>query len=159
MYIYEFSETHSSLDTVISFTIPDFFEIEGKDRSEFSKGGVAVSIANAAIRNIFVQNGKILIHYHPGVDPILMEEARALFKVGKQDEGNAIFKKASSKSVPGILVYDKTNLDFLGRIDFPSGTDLGGFMADKEYLYFQRRPAADVEEDFLMVYKMKLIEK
>ena len=159
MYVYELFETNASLDTTISLIIPDFFEVEGKDRSEFSKGGVSVSIANAAIRNIFVQNGKIFIHYDPGVDPILMEEARAFFRQGKRDEGNAIYKKASSKSIPGILVYDESSLELLGKINFPTGTNTGGFMADKEFLYFQRSPDPDIEEDFLRIYKMKIVAK
>lgn len=159
MYVYELSGTNATLDTIISLNIPNFFEVEGKDRSEFSAGSVSVSMATAAIRNIFVQKGKIFIHYDPGVDPVIMEEVRSLFRAGKEDEGNTIYQKASSNSVPGILIYEEASLDFLSKIDFPNGTNSGGFLADKEFIYFQRTPPEEVEEDFLRIYKMKLIEK
>lgn len=159
MYIYDFSEDNATLDTAISLDIPGFHEVEGKDRAEFSEGSFSVDMSTAAIRNIHVVNGKILIHYFPGIDPKIIDEARALYKEGKKEEGNNLYRKASAKAIPGVLIYEQATLDYLGRMAFPAGTDTDGFMADNEFLYFQRSPVPDVEEDFLRVYKIKLVEQ
>lgn len=159
LYIYNFSADEAKLDTAIHLAIPDFYEVEGKPRAEFSPGSVTINGGTAAVRNILVHNGKILVHYYPGIDPKIMEEARALWSAGKEDEGSEVYAQGASKTKPGIMVFDEKSFSYLGTLDFPIGTDVGGFMAGKQSLYFQRIPNPDVEEDFLRVYKMKLTEK
>ncbi|MEB2778235.1 hypothetical protein SYJ56_23190 [Algoriphagus sp. D3-2-R+10] len=159
LYIYDFSAKEAKLDTAIHLAIPDFYEVEGIPRSEFSPGSVTINGGTAAIRNILVLNGKILVHYYPGIDPKIIEEARSLWSAGKEEEGNAIYSKASAETEPGIMLFDEKSLSYLGTLDFLAGTNTGGFMADEDFLYFQRVPAEDVEEDFLRIYKMNLVEK
>ena len=159
LYIYDFSEEEAKLDTAIQLAIPDFHIVEGLPRTEFSPGNVTINGGTAAIQNIVIIEGKILIQYYPGIVPRIMEEARALWSSGQEEEGSAIYKKAALKAKPGIMVFDEKSFSYLGTLDFPAGTNAGGFMADKDFLYFQRIPAEDVEEDFLRVYKMKLTEK
>jgi len=159
MYIYDFSDDNTSLDTTISLDVPGFFEVGGKERKKFSEGGFSVNMSTAAIRNIHLVNDKVIIHYFPGIDPKIMDEARALYNEGKEEEGNNLYKKALEQSIPGVLIYDRSTLDYLGNMIFPSGTTTGGFVADDKFLYFQRAPASDLEEDFLRVYKIKLEEE
>lgn len=159
LYIYDFSPEKAVLDTAIHLAIPLFYEVEGKPRSEFSPGSVTINGGTAAIRNIAIVEGKILVHYYPGIDPKIIEQARALWNSGNQEEGSEIYSKAALNTKPGIMVFDEENFNYLGTLDFPAGTNAGGFMTDKDFLYFQRLPAEDVEEDFLRVYKIKLSEK
>ncbi|MFC5626979.1 hypothetical protein [Algoriphagus winogradskyi] len=159
LYIYDFSAEEAKLDTAIHLAIPDFYEVEGLPRSEFSPGNVTINGGTAAIRNILIQDGKVLVHYYPGIDPKIMEEARALWSTGKEEEGEAIYNKAASETKPGILVFDEKSLNYLGTLSFPTGINPSGFMADDNFLYFQRTPDPDVEEDFLRIYKKKLTEK
>ncbi|WP_339877071.1 hypothetical protein [uncultured Algoriphagus sp.] len=159
LYIYDFSSEDAILDSAIHLDIPDFFEIEGLPRSEFSPGSMTINGGTAAIRNILVLDGKILVHYYPGIDPKIIEEARALWSSGKEEEGGAVYAKGAANIKPGIMVFDEKDNSYLGTVDFPVGVNKDGFMADKESLYFQRTPNPEVEEDFLRVYKMKLTEK
>ncbi|SFT99126.1 hypothetical protein SAMN04489724_3225 [Algoriphagus locisalis] len=159
LYIYDFSAKEAKLDTAIHLDIPDFYEVEGLPRSEFSPGSVTINGGTAAIRNIIVQSGRILVHYYPGIDPKIMEEAMGLWNAGQEEEGEALYSKAQAKAKPGIMVFDEKDYSYLGTLDFPAGINKEGFMADKESLYFQRTPDPEVEEDFLRVYKMKLTEK
>ncbi|WP_425636072.1 hypothetical protein ACPUEN_11795 [Algoriphagus yeomjeoni] len=159
LYIYDFSTKEAKLDTAIYLDIPDFYVVEGKPRTEFSPGSVSINGGTAAIRNILVQDGKILVHYYPGIDPRIIEEARALWSSGQEEEGEAIYSKGSSNTKPGIMVFDEKTFSFLGTLDFPTGVNQAGFMASNESLYFQRTPDPEVEEDFLRIYKMKLTEK
>lgn len=159
LYIYDLSPEEAKLDTAIHLSIPDFFEVEGKPRAEFSPGSVTINGGTAAIQNIVILNGKILVQYYPGIDPKIMEEARALWSSGQEEQAETLYLKAEADTKPGIMVFDEKSFSYLGTQEFPAGTDAGGFMADKDFLYFQRIPAEDVEEDFLRVYKMKLTEK
>lgn len=159
LYIYDFTTEEAKLDSAIHLDIPDFHEVEGLPRTEFSPGSVSINGGTAAIRNILILDGKILVHYYPGIDPKIMEEAMALWSSGKEEEGEALYIKAEADTKPGIMVFDEKDYSYLGTLDFPAGVNKDGFMADKESLYFQRTPDPEVEEDFLRVYKMKLIEK
>ncbi|MDR7132200.1 hypothetical protein J2X69_004567 [Algoriphagus sp. 4150] len=159
VWIYDFTPEKSTLDTTLALDIPNLFPIEGVDRKELSKGSYSIHGGNAAIKNIFVQKGKILIFYFPGLDPREMEEAQKLWSEGKEEESSAFYEKLQKKSPPGILVYDESSLEYLGQLKYPQNTNTGGFLTDGEYIYFQRIPPEDIEEDFLRIYKMKLVEK
>ncbi|WP_192346480.1 hypothetical protein [Algoriphagus sp. Y33] len=159
VWIYDFSPKNATLDTALALDIPHLFPIEGVDREELSEGNFSVNGGNAAIKNIFVQSGKILISYFPGLDPVEMVEAQKLWSEGKEEEGMALYRKLQEKSPPGILIYDENSLELLAQLDYPKNTNNGGHLADREFIYFQKAPAQDVEEDFLRVYKMKLVEK
>lgn len=159
VWVYSFTPENATLDTALSLHIPNLFPIEGVDRKELSEGSYSVSGGNAAIKNIFIQGGKILISYSPGLDPLEMEEAQKLWEEGKEEEGMALYEKLEEKSPPGILIYDEASLEFLGQLEYPKNTNTGGFLADGEFIYFQKAADPDVEEDFLRVYKMKLTEK
>ena len=159
VWVYDFSPESAVLDTAIALNIPQFIPIEGSDRKEFSKGSYSVRGGMAAIRNIFVQNGKIIVSYYPGIDPLEMEKAQKLWEAGDEEAATAFYTKLQEKSPPGILIFDEASLKFLTQLDYPEKTSNGGFIVDKEYIYFQRAPDPDVEEDFLRIYKMKLVEE
>lgn len=157
VWIYDFSPSESKLDTALSLDIPGLFPIEGIDRNELSEGSYSFHGGTAAIRNIFIQNGLIIISYYPGMDPKQMDQAQKLFSEGKEDEGRAIYNKLNRETSPGIFVYDETTLEFLGRLSYPEIANTGGLLANDEFIYFQKKPDPDMEEDFLRVYKYKLI--
>lgn len=159
VWVYKFSPDQSTLDTTLTLSIPKFFSIKGVDRKEIAEGTYSIHGGKAAIRNIFIQNGKILISYHPGLDPAKMEEGEKLWKEGKQEESELLYKKLQEETFPGILVYDEITLEYLGQLEFPEYVNQEGFLADGEFLYFQKSPNPEKEEDFLRIYKMKLVEK
>ncbi|SHO63463.1 hypothetical protein [Algoriphagus zhangzhouensis] len=159
LWIYDFSPSMTSLDTALSLDIPGLFPIEGVERQELSEGSYSFHGGTAAIRNIFIQNGLILISYFPGMDPKLMEEANKLWSEGKEKESQAIYEKLNRETPPGIIVFDETSLEFLGRLSYPEKANTGGLLADDKFIYFQKKPDPDVEEDFLRVYKYKLTQE
>lgn len=159
VWVYDFSPTAAKLDTALTLDIPGLFPIEGVERQELSEGSYSFHGGTAAIRNIFIQNGLILISYFPGMDPEIMEEAEKLWSEGKEDEAQGIYEKLNRETRPGILVYKEASLELLGRLNYPKKANTGGFLADGEFIYFQKKPDPDVEEDFLRVYKYKLISK
>lgn len=159
VWIYDFSPTGAVLDTAISLDIPNLFPIGGVDRQELSKGSYSIHGGNAAIRNIFIQDGKLLVSYFSGMDPVKMEEAEKLWQEGKEEEAEAFYERLEKETPPGILIYDIQTLEYLGKINFPEPTQTGGFTADEQYLYFQKKPNPEVEEDFLRVYKYKLTQE
>lgn len=159
LYVYDFSADNASLDTTVQLNIPGFQVLEGVDRKEFSEGTVTINGGTPAIRNIVVIDGKILIHFYPGLDPEKMEEAEALWTAGKEEEGNAFYEKIESEVKSGMLIYDEKTLSFLGEIIFPYNLNKSGFATDGEYMYMEKTKSQELEEDFLRVYKMKLAEK
>ena len=159
VWVYSFSPEKATLDTALALDIPNLYPIEGIDRKELSEGSYSISGVNAAIKNIFVQGGKILISYYPGIDPLEMEEAEKLWMEGKEDEATVLYEKLQEKYPAGLLVYDEGSLEFLAQLNYPENTNKDGFLADDEFIYFPKTPDPDVEEDFLRIYKMKIVAK
>lgn len=159
VWVYDLTPDSSSLDTVFSLDIPELFPIEGVDRKELSEGSYSFHGGTATIWNIFIQNGKILVSYYPGLDPLEMDKAQMLWEEGKEDESEAYYNNLQKKYPPGLLIYDESSLEFLGRFSYPDITDAVSFLADDKFIYFQKKPDPDVEEDFLRIYKYKLISK
>ena len=157
--VYNLSETGAKLDTVISFSIPGFQELEPKELAEFAEGTVTINGGTPAIRNIHLVDGKVLLHYYTGLDPMKYKEIEILWNQGKSEEGKKLYQKLESETQQGILIYDEQTLELEQNLMFPDGINKDGFVAANGYLWMEKVKSEDIEEDFLRIYKMKLVEK
>lgn len=156
--VYNLSETGVELDTVISFTIPGFQELEPKDFAQFAEGTITINGGTPAIRNIHLTDGKILLHYYPGHDPAKISEAEALWEQGKSEEAEALYKKLESELNQGVLIFDENTLALEQNLMLPEYINKDGFVSAGGYLWMEKEKDEEVEEDFLRIYKMKLVE-
>jgi len=159
VYIYDFSTEEAKLDTTLQLTITGFQVVEGADRKEFSAGTITINGGTPAIRNIDTIDGKILIHFYPGLDSEKMEEVEVLWTAGKEEEGEALYEKIENEVKSGILIYDEKTLEYLGELIFRENINKDGFASDGEFIWMEKIKSNEVEEDFLRVYKMKLTAK
>jgi len=159
LHVYNLSLEGASLDTTISFSIPDFGTLEPKDLSEFSEGTVTINGSTPAIRNIHLIDDKILLHYYPGIDPEKMKEAELLWEQGKPDEAGELYEKLEAELDQGVLIFDQKTLKQEGNILLPNGLNRGGFTSANGFLWMEKAANEEEEEDFLRIYKMKLVEK
>jgi hypothetical protein len=159
LYVYDLSPTGAALDTVVSFTIPDYQPLIPKDLSEFSEGSVTINGSTAAIRNIHIIDGKILAHYYPGIAPEKMKEADELWNQGNPEEAGALYEKLEAELAQGILIFDLKTLKLEGNIPLPDGIDKEGFASAGGYLWMEKAKNEEEEEDFLRIYKVKLVQK
>ena len=159
LFVYDLSPEGSVLDTMVSFSIPGYVPLVPKDFSEFSEGSVTLNGSTPAIRNIHLVDGKILAHYYPGMDPEKLKEAGALWEQGKAEEAGALYEKLEAELAQGILVFDQKTLKLEADIPFPKGVNRGGFASGGGFLWMEKIPNKEEEEDFLRIYKVKLVQK
>ncbi|PZX50199.1 hypothetical protein [Algoriphagus chordae] len=159
LYVYTLSPEEAKLDTVIQLDIPGFIIPEGKDRAEFQEGHVEIRGGSASIRNIHILDNLLLLNYYSGRDPQQSKEAEALWLAGKEDEARALYQKIEEETPKGNLIYNLTDLSYLGNVSVPDKTGGRTYASGGGYAWFQKLPDPDVEEDFLRIYKMKLASK
>ncbi len=159
LYSYQISPEEAKLDTIIQLNIPSFFSPEGKDRAEFQKGSVTIYGGTAAVRNIHVIDNLLLLDYYSGQDPIKAKEAEAIWAGGNEEEARALYKKLEDDTPKGTMLYSLPDLKYLGMVAPPANTGGRSYASANGYAWFQKLPDPDVEEDFLRIYKMQLVEK
>lgn len=159
LYQYNITTSGATLDTLIQLSIPGFQEIEGTPRSEFSEGTIMLNGSTPAIQNIHIVKDKLLLNYYGGISPEDNEALSQLYEAGKQEEADEFYFTLDSKASRGILVFDLESLAFLGNVKLPEGADLESFASGGDYLWMQKNPSEEVEEDFLRIYKVDLVEK
>jgi hypothetical protein len=159
LYVYDLSPEGSALDTMVSFSIPGYEALVPKDFSTFSEGSVTLNGSTPAIRNIHLVDGKILAHYYPGMEPEKLKEAGALWDQGKAEEAGALFEELEAELEQGILIFDQKTLKLEADIPFPKGVNKGGFASGGGFLWMEKTPNKEEEEDFLRIYKVKLVQK
>ncbi|WP_075350572.1 hypothetical protein [Algoriphagus marinus] len=159
LYVYDLSPEGTLLDTMVSFSIPGYEPLEPKDFSEFSEGSVTLNGSTPAIRNIHLVDGKILAQYYPGMDPEKLKEAEALWEQGKAEEAGALYEKLEAELPQGILIFDQKTLKLEADIPFPKGVNRAGFTSGGGYLWMEKAANEEEEEDFLRIYKVKLVQK
>lgn len=157
--IYNLSENGAELDTIISFSIPEFKELEPKELAEFKEGTVSINGGTPAIRNIHLIDGKILLHYYPGHDPEVFSELGSLWNQGKSKEAEEMYAKAESEINQGVLIIDQNTLEIEQNLLFPEGVNKEGFVSANGYLWMEKAKSKEEEEDFLRIYKIKLVDK
>ncbi|MBN3584499.1 hypothetical protein JYB64_19060 [Algoriphagus aestuarii] len=159
LYVYQLSQKEAKLDTIIQLEIPGLTPIEGKDRGEFQKGTVMIFGGTAAIRNIHILDDFLLLDYYAGIDPIKSKEAEAIWNEGKEEEAKAMYKKIEEETQKGTLVYSLEDLSFVSNVPPPPTTGGRSYASGGGFAWFEKLPNPDVEEDFLRIYKMKMVEK
>lgn len=157
--VYTLSPKGVKLDTIVNLQIPGFGKLPVTSREEFSEGSVTIKGSTPAIRNIHVVDGKIVIHYYGGIPEETMKELEALWQSGNEEESGRLYSKAAKEISQGVLVLDQKNLAVMGRLDFPQEINKSGFASSGGFLWMEKIPNLDEEEDFLRVYKVKLISK
>lgn len=156
LHIYQFSENEFKRDTTILMDIPGFQELVLTERSEFQEGTVSLNGSTPAIRNIHRINDLLVIHYFGGLDPAATEEAEQLWMSGNEEEAELLFEKLEREASKGLLIFDPETQKFLANLPFPLGVDEGGLSAGGNFLWFQKAPSEEEEEDFVRFYKYKL---
>lgn len=156
LHIYQFSDNEFVRDTTILMDIPGFQELVLTERSEFQEGTVSLNGSTPAIRNIHRVNDLLVIHYFGGLDPAATEEAEQLWMSGNEEEAELLFEKLEREASKGLLIFDPKTKKFLANLPFPKGMNEGGLSAGGNFLWFQKAPSEEMEEDFVRFYKYKL---
>ncbi|MCH7412939.1 hypothetical protein MM213_05565 [Belliella sp. R4-6] len=159
LLVYSLHPNGASLDTIVHLQIPGFEKLPITSREEFYKNSATIKWSTPAIRNIHVSDGHIILHYYGGFPEAVMKEIDALWIAGNIDESNRIHKKEAKKITHGSLVLDIQTLETKGNVQFPEGVNNSGFGSGGGYLWMQRSANEEEEEDFLRIYKFKLVKK
>ncbi|MEP2349169.1 MAG: hypothetical protein ABJH96_15355, partial [Algoriphagus sp.] len=159
LYRYSLTPEGATLDTLVNLTIPGFAGIEGTPRAEFDEGMVMLNGSTSAIQNIHILDDKLILNYYGGISAEDNAELSKLYEANKMEEADEMYYKLDAEVSRGILVFDLKSLAFLGNLSLPKNADLESFASGGGYLWMQKNPSSEVEEDFLRIYKVKLTEK
>ncbi len=159
LYRYSMSPEGATLDTLVNLTIPGFAGIEGTPRTEFAEGMVMLNGSTSAIQDIHIVSDKLVLNYYGGISAEDNAELSKLYEANKMEEAEEMYFRLDSQVSRGILVFDLASLTFLGNLSLPENADLESFASGGGYLWLQKNPSDEVEEDFLRIYKVKLTEK
>lgn len=159
LLVYSLKPDGAKLDTIVNLQIPGFEKLPVTSREEFYKGSITIKGSTPAIRNIHIIDGKIILHYYGGIPEPIMKEADAFWEAGNEEESERLYEKASKEVVQGALILDIQTLKPIGNIQLPIGVSQSGFASGGGYLWMEKAPNEEEEEDFLRIYKMKLVDK
>jgi hypothetical protein len=157
--VYDLSPEGAKLDTVVMLNIPGFGKLPVTPRAEFAEGTVIIKGGTPAIRNIHIIEGKILVQYYGGIPEDKMKELEAFYTSGNEEEAEQLYEKIENEVKKGILILDQKTLDVIGNLDFPKGVNVSGFASGGGFLWMEKSPNEEEEEDFLRIYKVKLVGK
>ncbi|MCH7408999.1 hypothetical protein MM239_06310 [Belliella sp. DSM 111904] len=154
--VYALSPEGVSLDTIVELQIPDFGDLPITSRDVFTQGSVAVKANTPAIRNIHVLDEKLVIHYFGGIEEEKLKDANALWEAGDKEGFEIQYKKVLEQVVQGVLILDAKRLNVFDNLKLPEGVNLRGFASGGGFLWMERTPDPDDEEEFLRIYKVKI---
>ncbi len=154
--VYKLSTAGAQLEHTVDLEIPGFEKLPVTSRDEFYKGSVTIKGSTPGIRNIHVIDGKIILHYYGGIPEPIMKEADSFWEAGNEEEAERLYEKASKEVTQGVLILDLENLQIVGNIPFPEGINKSGFASGGGFLWMEKAPNEEEEEDFLRVYKVKV---
>ncbi|SIS98143.1 hypothetical protein [Belliella pelovolcani] len=157
--VYKLNQTGAELESTVDLIIPGFEKLPLTSREEFYKGSVTIKGSTPAIRNIHVVDDYLILHYYGGIPENIMKELDALWESGDQEESERLYAKAAEEVSQGMLILEKESLIQVGNIPFMKGVSTSGFASGDGFLWMQRSPNVEEEEDFLRVYKVKLVRK
>ena len=157
--VYDLSPEAAKLDTVVMLDLPGFGKLPVTPRAEFAEGTVIIKGGTPAIRNIHIVDGKILMQYYGGIPEEKMKELEALYSSGSEEEAELLYEKIESEVNQGILILDQKTLEVIGNLDFPEGVNVSGFASGGGFLWMEKAPNKEEEEDFLRIYKVQLEKK
>ncbi len=153
--------TQDSVELVASkeLELPELIIVEGEPRSSFDPNSVTIQGGTGSIRQIFQIDEYLAVSYFSGIPE---EEELLLDEIWEKD-GEAAFEEAYEKvleKVPqGIFIINPETLEILGEIPFPKGVNQEGFVVKSDAFWFEKVRSEEEEEEFIRIYKMKLIEK
>lgn len=139
--------------------LPEFSEIKGKPIEQLEGIGVSTNLSTAAIRKITSWNDLILVTFYPGLSTEQSESISIEFQKGNREEAMAKMKTILADRKMGMAIVDKNSFNQIGIIRFPPWVNANGFVLDGDDFWFQKAFNPEQEEDFLKIYKVKLIEK
>ena len=157
--VYDLSPEAAKLDTVVMLDLPGFGKLPVTPRAEFAEGTVIIKGGTPAIRNIHIVDGKILMQYYGGIPEEKMKELEALYSSGSEEEAELLYEKIESEVNQGILILDQKTLEVIGNLDFPEGVNVSGFASGGGFVWMEKAPNKEEEEDFLRIYKVQLEKK
>jgi hypothetical protein len=157
--VYDLSPEGARLDTVVILDLHGFGKLSSTPRAEFSEGSITIKGGTPAIRNLHVVEGKILLQYFGGIPEEKMKELEALYSSGSEEEAELLYDKIESEVNQGVLILDQKTLEVIGNLDFPKGVNTSGFASGGGFLWMEKSPNEEEEEDFLRIYKVKLVGK
>lgn len=148
-----------SYQKTLDLKLPDFAEITGQPLEKLADVGVSTNLSTAAIRKVSLWGDRILILFYPGLSTEQAEAITMEFQKGNREEALAMRKSFLGDRKMGMAVVDKNSFQQLGIAQFPDWVNPGGFVREGEDFWFQKAFNPDKEEDFLKIYKVKLVEK
>ncbi len=141
------------------FELPELQIIEGKPRSSFDPNSVTIFGGTGAIQQIFKIDSKLAVSYFSGIP----RETESMLDEIWEKDGQAAYEEANRKvmsEIPqGILIVDPESLKLEGEIPFPEGVNREGFVVADGAFWFEKSRNLNEEEDFIRIYKMKLIQR
>ncbi|MHA7130990.1 hypothetical protein [Algoriphagus namhaensis] len=157
--VYEMENGQAVLDTAIQLTIPNFQPIEGNDLSTFEKGSITIEGGVSSIRNIHIVDGKLVLPYYAGMDPKKSEELEQLWMSGAEEEAELAYEQAEREIPKGALIFDLETLAYLGRLAMPEKAPSPAFASSGDFLWMEKPASEEVEEDFVRIYQVKVVQK
>lgn len=157
--VYEMENGMAILDTAIQLTIPNFQPIEGNDLSSFQEGSITIEGGVASIRNIHIVDDKIVLPYYAGMEAQKSQELEELWMSGAEEEAEIAYEQAEREIEKGVLIFDLKTLQYLGRLAMPEMAPSPAFASSGNFLWMEKPASEEVEEDFVRIYKVKLIQK
>lgn len=159
LLVYSLMPDGVRLDTMVNLQIPGFGKLAVTPRAEFSEGSVTIKGNTPAIRNIHIVDGKILIQYYGGIPEDKMKELEVLWSSGDKEESGRFYRQIASEVIQGVLVLDQNTFEVIGNLDFPEKVNKSGFASGGGFLWMEKTSNEEEEEDFLRIYKVKLVKK
>ncbi|MDX5479904.1 MAG: hypothetical protein LPJ98_15775, partial [Cyclobacteriaceae bacterium] len=154
--IYDLNSEGAKLDTIVLMSIPGFGKLPITPRSEFAEGSITIKGDTPAIRNIHIVDEKILIHYYGGIPEEKMKELEVLWNSGDEEESERLYNQVENEVNQGVLILDQNTFEVIGNLAFPDKVRRVGFASGGGFLWMEKAPNEEEEEDFLRIYKVKL---
>ena len=139
--------------------LPYFGEITGQPLKMLEGVDASTNMMTASIRKVVSWKDKILIQFFPGFST---EESLAVdedYLNGNEEAAKAKTSKLFSERKMGMSVVDTLAAKQLEIIEFPTWLNPTGFILDGENFWFQKAFNSESEEDFIKLYKVKLVQK
>jgi len=159
LHVYTLLSSGAALDTIVQLHIPGFTKLPATSREEFSQGTITIKGNTPATRNIHLVDGNVLVHYYGGIPEETMNVLEGLWLSGDEEEAERQYSEAEKEVNQGVLVLDQETLTHKGILKFPDGTNKRGFASGGGYVWMERLPDEENEEDFLRIYKVKMVSR
>lgn len=159
VFQYSWNGDSLKLEKSIALSLPDFGGITGQPLKMLEGVGASTNMMTAALRKVVTWRDKVLVQFFPGFSTEEMLALKEDYKNGDEVAAKAKTSKLYSERKMGMVIVDPFEAKQLGIIEFPTWLNPTGFILDGENFWFQKAFNPDSEEDFIKLYKVKLIQK